>query len=168
MNMIDPLLMEFDREASTTRKVLERVPEGKLDWAPHPKSYTLSKLATHVARLPEWTRALLADRFDFAATALDPLREVPPTTAGLVALHDKTVAEAKGVLAQLDDAKAMGDWSLVAGAKTLFTIPRIAVVRSFILNHTIHHRGQLTVYLRLLDVPLPPVYGPTADENPFA
>ena len=168
MRMIDPLLMEFDREASTTRRVLERVPEGKLDWAPHPKSYTLGKLATHVARLPEWTKALFADRFDFAATALDPLREVPPTTAGLVALHDKMIAEAKGALAQLDDAKAMGNWSLVAGSKTFFTMPRIAVVRSFILNHTIHHRGQLTVYLRLLDVPLPPVYGPTADENPFA
>jgi uncharacterized damage-inducible protein DinB len=168
MRMIDPLLMEFDRESATTRKLLERVPDGRLDWAPHPRSMTLGKLAMHVATLPEWAKSLLGDGFDLAAAPLDPSRAVPEHASGIVERFDKVVAEAKAVLAQLDDAKAVGGWSLTMGPKTLFTMPRIAVVRNFILNHVIHHRGQLSVYLRLLDVPLPPIYGPTADENPFA
>jgi uncharacterized damage-inducible protein DinB len=167
MRMIDPYIMEFDRESATTRKLLERVPDGKLDWKPHAKSSSLGKLAMHVATLPEFTKSLLAGGFD-AAGATDPSRGVPEHAADIVARHDKVVAEAKGILAGLDDASAMGSWTLSAGPKTLFTMPRIAVVRSFILNHVIHHRGQLSVYLRLLDVPLPPIYGPTADENPFA
>lgn len=166
MRMIDPYLMEFDRECATTRKLLLRVPEGKLDWTPHPKSMTLGKLAMHVATLPEFTKSLTAGGFDAAASTID--RSVPERASGIVERFDKVVEDAKRVLAGLDDAKAMEGWSLSVGAKTLFTMPRIAVVRSFILNHSIHHRGQLSVYLRLLDVPLPPIYGPTADENPFA
>jgi uncharacterized damage-inducible protein DinB len=166
MRLIDPILMEFDRESSTTRKMLERVPDDKLGWAPHKKSMTLGKLAMHIATLPEWTKSLLGDGFD-AAGPPDPSRAVPEHAAQIVERFDKVVAEAKGVLARLDDAQSMGAWSLSVGGKTLFTMPRIAVARSFILNHGIHHRGQLSVYLRLLDVPLPPVYGPTADENPF-
>jgi uncharacterized damage-inducible protein DinB len=168
MRMIDPLIMEFDRESATTRKLLERVPDGKLDWAPHPKSFTLGRLAMHVATLPEFTKSLLGAGFDVAAGLPDPSRSVPERASGIVERFDKVVAEAKAVLVQLDDAKAMGNWSLSMGPKTLFTMPRIAVMRNFILNHVIHHRGQLSVYLRLLDVPLPPIYGPTADESPFA
>ena len=167
MRMIDPLIMELDRECATTRRLLERVPDGKLDWAPHPRSSTLGRLAMHVATLPEFTKSLLGDGFD-AAAAPDPARNVPERASGIVERFDKVVVEAKAALAQIDDAKAMGDWRLSIGSKTLFTMPRIAVVRNFILNHVIHHRGQLSVYLRLLDVPLPPIYGPTADENPFA
>ncbi|MCM3877639.1 MAG: DinB family protein [Thermoanaerobaculia bacterium] len=168
MRMIDPFIMELDRECATTRKLLERVPDGKLDWAPHPKSSTLGRLAMHVATLPEFAKALLGDGFDAAAAPLDPARSVPERASGIVERFDKVVVEAKAALAQLDDARAMGAWRLSFGPKTLFTMPRIAVVRNFILNHVIHHRGQLSVYLRLLDVPLPPIYGPTADENPFA
>jgi uncharacterized damage-inducible protein DinB len=168
MKLIDPFIMEFDRESATTRRLLERVPDGKLDWAPHPKSFTLGRLAMHVATLPEFTKSLLGDGFDFAAAPPDPSRGVPERASGIVERFDKVVVEAKTVLAQLDDAKAMGAWCLSIGPRTLFTMPRIAVVRNFILNHVIHHRGQLSVYLRLLDVPLPPIYGPTADENPFA
>ncbi len=168
MRLIDPYIMEFDRESATTRKLLERVPDGKLDWAPHPKSFTLGKLAMQIATLPEWTKSLLGDGFDAAAAPPDPSRAVPGRASDIVDRFDKVVADAKAALAQIDDAKAMGGWSLSMGPKTLFTMPRVAVVRSFILSHVIHHRGQLSVYLRLLDVPLPPIYGPTADENPFA
>jgi uncharacterized damage-inducible protein DinB len=168
MRMIDPYIMELDRECATTRRLLERLPEGKLGWAPHPKSFTLGRLAMHVATLPEFTNSLLGDGFDIAAGLPDPSRSVPERASEIVERFDRVAGDAKGVLARLDDAKAMGAWSLSMGPKTLFTMPRIAVVRNFILNHVIHHRGQLSVYLRLLDVPLPPIYGPTADENPFA
>lgn len=167
MRMIDPLLMELDRESSTTKKVLERVPAEKFGWTPHPKSMTLGKLATHVATLPGWIGStLLADGYDFG-DGKGGVPETPPTTAELVALFEKTVGDAKAAMAQLDDEKAMGLWSLSANGKALFSMPRIALVRSILLNHSYHHRGQLTVYLRLLDVPLPSVYGPSADENPF-
>jgi uncharacterized damage-inducible protein DinB len=167
MRLIDPLIMELDREASSTRKMLERVPEGKNDWRPHPKSMTLGKLATHVATLPSWSQSLKGDGFN---VGVDTLGVPPPpaTTAGLVALFDKTIADAKATLNALDDARVMGLWALSMKGKPVFSMPRLAVVRTLILNHTVHHRGQLSVYLRLLDVPIPGMYGPSADENPFA
>lgn len=167
MRMIDPLLMEFDRENATTKKVLERVPAEKYDFSPHAKSMNLGKLATHLASLPGWIGStLLADGYDFG-DGKGGVPETPATTAGLVELFEKSAAAAKDAMAKLDDEKAMGLWSLSVGGKTLFSMPRIALVRSILLNHGYHHRGQLTVYLRMLDVPLPSVYGPTADENPF-
>lgn len=166
MRMIDPILMEFDRECATTRKLLERVPEAKLGWRPHPKSYPLGSLAMHLATLPKWAAALEMPGFDLASAP--PPGEPPKAAAEILAGHDKAVREAKAAIAKLDDASAMTPWALKKGGVELFAMPRIAVVRSFILNHLIHHRGQLSVYLRLLDVPLPPIYGPTADENPFA
>ena len=167
MRLIDPSIMELDREASSTRKMLERVPEGKNEWAPHPKSMTLGKLATHVATLPRWAGFLREDAFDIDLNAVGT-PPPPPTTAGLVALFDKTIADAKSVLSGLDDVRAMGLWTLSMKGKTVFVMPRLAVVRMMILNHSVHHRGQLSVYLRLLDVPVPGMYGPSADENPFA
>jgi len=167
MRLIDPSIMELDREASSTRKMLERVPEGRNDWAPHPKSMTLGKLATHVATIPNWASSLKEDVFDIGVNSVG-VPPPPPTTAGLVALFDRTIADAKGVLNGLDDERAMGLWTLSMKGTPVFSMPRLAVVRTMILNHSVHHRGQLSVYLRLLDVPVPGMYGPSADENPFA
>ncbi|MEO6325998.1 MAG: DinB family protein [Thermoanaerobaculia bacterium] len=168
MRMIDPMIMEFDRECATSLKLLERVPADKFDWAPHAKSMTLGKLANHVATLPGWIgSSLLGEGFDFGdGKAGTP--PTPTTTAELVAAFQTSVTEAKKAMAQLDDEKAMGQWTLSGNGKAFFSMPRIALVRTILINHSIHHRGQLSVYLRLLDVPLPSIYGPTADENPFA
>lgn len=165
MRLIDPLLMEFDREASTTRKVLERCPDAKLLWQPHPKSMTLGKLATHLATVPTMVASsVLGDGLDLAGIA-----PAPPagTTAEIVRTFDTACAGAKAAMAQLDDARALGSWTLSRGGVTLMSLPRIAFLRTILLNHSVHHRGQLSVYLRLLDVPVPPIYGPSADENPF-
>ena len=167
MRLIEPYIMELDREASSTRKMLERVPEGKNEWAPHPKSMTLGKLATHVATIPSWASSLKEDGFDIGVNSVD-VPFPPPTTVGLLALFDKTIAEAKAALNAIDDARAMGLWTLSMKGKSVFSMPCLAVVRTMILNHSVHHRGQLSVYLRLLDVPVPGMYGPSADENPFA
>lgn len=169
MRMIDPLLMEFDRECSTTRKVLSRIPPDKLAWKPHAKSYSLGQLAQHIAWLPHWIAgSLLPGGFDMATRGADFAVTEAASTEAVLATFEESVAAAKGAMAQLDDAKAMGSWTLRQGSKVMMEMPRIALVRTILLNHSIHHRGQLTVYLRLLDVPLPPIYGPTADESPFA
>jgi len=163
--MIDPLLLELDRECSTTRKCLERLPGDKLAWKPHEKSMSLGQIAGHLATIPAWIGGtLLADGFDLA-TGMD--RPPLDTVENVLAAFDASVKQAKGALAQLDDAKAMGEWTLSKGGQALFAMPRIALVRTILLNHSYHHRGQLTVYMRLLDVPVPPIYGPTADDNPF-
>ena len=167
MRLIDPLLMELDRESATTRKLLERVPEGKYSWQPHPKSMTLGRLAMHVATIPDWSASLANDGFDIADPSKSAVPEPPARAAEIAGIFDERVKAAKAMLATLDDAKAMGSWTLSVKGKPIFSMPRLAVARNFILNHSIHHRGQLSVYLRLLDVPLPPIYGPTADENPF-
>jgi uncharacterized damage-inducible protein DinB len=165
MRMIDPLLMEFDRECSTTRKLLERIDDAHLDFRPHEKSRTLRELAYHVATLPHWIGgALLADGFDMA-TRKPP--SPPATSAEIVQTFAAGVTLAKEAMAQLDDAKAMGEWSLRMGPVVVFALPRIALVRTILLNHSIHHRGQLSVYLRMVGASLPSIYGPTADENPF-
>src|SRR5512139_993352 len=167
MRLIDPLLMEFDREASTTRKLIERCPDAKLSWQPHPKSMTLGKLAHHLAVIPVFVgTSLLAEGLDFATAP--PAPPVPATTAEIVRSFEAACSAVKGAMARVDDAMATGNWTLSQGPVTLMTMPRIAFLRTILLNHSIHHRGQLSVYLRLLGVPVPPVYGPTADENPFA
>jgi uncharacterized damage-inducible protein DinB len=162
------LLPEFDHEMENTRKILERVPDGKFDWRPHEKSGTLGWLTTHVATIPGWTSYTIGtDRLDIA----DPNMPPPPkanTRAEALSLFDKAVAEGRAALAAVSDADLMKPWSLVGGGKTIFTMPRIAVLRSMVMNHMIHHRAQLGVYLRLNDVALPAIYGPSADENPFA
>lgn len=168
MRMIDPLLMEFDRECATSRRVLSRVPADKLSWKPHAKSYSLGQLAQHIATLPSWiSGSLLAGEFDLATSGGELAVNEPASTEALLKAFDESVAKAKAAMAQLDDGKAMGPWTLRNGIAVVMEMPRVALLRTVLLNHSIHHRGQLTVYLRLLDVPLPPVYGPTADENPF-
>jgi uncharacterized damage-inducible protein DinB len=167
MRMIDPLLMELDRESETTRKLLSRVPPDKLSWKPHAKSFSLGQLAQHLATLPQLIAgSLLPGGFDLGS-GLDLSVKEPASTEAVLRTFDESVAAAKAAMAQLDDAKATAPWTLRKGSTVLMELPRIAFVRMILLNHSIHHRGQLSVYLRLLDVPLPSIYGPTADENPF-
>jgi len=166
MRVIDPLIMEFDREAATTRRVLERVPQDQLAWKPHPKSKSIGELANHIATVPSFIAATLPT--DGFVVGSRPAPPTPATVAEILQNFEAACAAVKGAMAQLDDEKAMGGWTMRMGDQEIFSMPRAALVRTILLNHSYHHRGQLTVYLRLLDVPVPSVYGPTADENPFA
>jgi uncharacterized damage-inducible protein DinB len=161
MSIAESILPELDQEMGTTRRLLERVPGGKGEWKPHPKSFSLGHLAQLVARMPGWiTNALRETTLDLARY---PGYSYQSTEELLVEL-DRNVREAKEALASVRDADFAAQWSLRRGDQLLFSAPRGAVVRMHI-SHLIHHRGQLTVYLRLLDVPIPPIYGPTADER---
>jgi uncharacterized damage-inducible protein DinB len=163
--MADPLLAELDQEAATTRRVLERVPGDKLGWKPHPKSMSLGQLALHVATTPGGAATILSqDSFEFPESD----QPAASSAAELIPTLEESLKTAKGVLSSLDDSRAMQNWQLTKDGKVLFEAPRIAVIRSIMLNHWYHHRGQLSVYLRLLNVPVPSIYGPSADENPFA
>ncbi len=165
MRLIDPMLMEFDREASTTRKLLERMPDTKLGWKPHPKSMTLQELSWHLATIPAWVAAgVLLDGADLATRPKVP---APGTAAAIMEGFASNCAAAKSAMNQLDDVKLLESWKLSANGFPILEMPRAAFLRSVLLNHSVHHRGQLSVYLRLLDVPVPSIYGPTADENPF-
>ncbi len=165
MAMVDGILKELDQEAATTRRVLDRVPEDKLTWKPHPKSMSLGRLAMHLAELNGGVAEMsLNDSFDFGAGR----RGVEATSrAELLETFDKGLARAKEIVAQTDDARAMAKWSFMMGETKLASMPRIALFRTLMMNHVYHHRGQLSVYLRLLDVPVPSIYGPSADDNPF-
>lgn len=165
MPIKDALLPEFDHEMHVTRAHLAVVPEAKADWKPHAKSMSLGQLARHIAEVPSWVGATLG------ATEMDlnppgGPAYVPPTfqgTARLLEVFDAAVAQARGMIAAAGDADFMVTWSLKNAGKVAMSMPRAAVLRSFVMNHMIHHRGQLTVYLRQLDVPVPSSYGPTAD-----
>lgn len=163
MSIRDALLPEFDNEMATTRKLLEIVPETHRDWLPHARSYTLGRLAGHIAYLPSWMNATLEETgLDLA----DAAQWTPPaysTTKANVAYFDSNVVRAREVVSKASDADFMVGWTLKTGTISHFTLPRVVVVRSFVMNHLIHHRGQLSVYLRMKDVPLPMIYGPTAD-----
>jgi uncharacterized damage-inducible protein DinB len=167
MKISESVLPEFDQEMANTRKVLERVPHDKADWTPHTKSFSFGGLATHLATIPDWAKLTMEmDAFDYAPPGGPPYQA--PTFASnkeMVDAFDKGVAEARAAIAAGDDAKFLAPWSLMAGGKTMMTMPRIAVIRSFVMNHAIHHRAQLGVYLRLNDIPVPGMYGPTADEQ---
>ena len=167
MALSDGLLPEFDHEMANTRKALERVPDDKFGWKPHEKSGTMGWLANHLANLPTWTGITLGqDSFDLAPADGGPPRHEPPTTREeLLELFDKNVIEARATLAGASDADLFKPWSLLSGGQSLFTMPKIAVLRGLVMNHQIHHRGQLTVYLRLNDIPVPALYGPSADED---
>jgi len=157
-------LAELDNEAKITRTVLERVPADKFDWKPHEKSMTFGRLATHIAEMFGWTRATLkSDVMDFATTDYKPLE--PTSNDELLAFFDAQIADARGVLAETSDETFMTDWTLRDGDQVYVTMPKVAVMRSFVMNHIIHHRGQLSVYLRLNDIPVPSMYGPSADEG---
>lgn len=171
MAIKDALIPEFDHEMSVTRKTLERVPEDKPDYKPHEKSMTMSRLAGHLAELPGFvTMALQNDSFNIRPAGGGPSRQpvVMSSRKQLLDEFDKNVANMRDTLSKASDESLMKSWSLMAGDKTILTMPRAAVVRSFCLSHIIHHRAQLGVYLRMNNVPVPSVYGPSADENPFA
>jgi uncharacterized damage-inducible protein DinB len=163
----DALLPEFDHEMANTRKVLERCPEDKYGWKPHPKSFSMGSLATHIANMTGWTVDVIEkDSFDFAPPGAPPYKEEPVTSRQeLLAAFDKQAAAARAALATASDEHLAKTWSLLGGGVTVFSMPRMVCIRSFVMNHTIHHRAQLTVYLRLNDVPVPAIYGPSADEQ---
>jgi uncharacterized damage-inducible protein DinB len=167
MRLSESMLPEFDQEMAGTRKTLERVPEDKLDWQPHEKSWTMITLATHLANMLNWAATTLkTEELDFAPPGEEPYREpVAKSRAELLAKFDAGVAETRAALAAASDEQMLAPWTLLNGGKVFFTMPRIAVLRSFVMNHMIHHRAQLTMYLRLNDVSVPALYGPSADEG---
>jgi uncharacterized damage-inducible protein DinB len=164
MSIVDGLLSEFDHEMTTTRKVLERVPEDKFEWRPHERATALGDLAQHVATIPMWG-SMTVNQTELVFGDRQPERF--GTRAEILAAFDKNAADTRAALIGKADAEFMVPWSLKAGDKTLFSMPRIVVWRSFVMSHLIHHRGQLTVYLRMLDVRVPSIYGPSGDESPF-
>jgi uncharacterized damage-inducible protein DinB len=156
--------MELDLEAATTRRVLERIPEGKLSWKPHPKSFSLGQLGLHTAAVPGALAGILTDD----VYEVSPFAQAEATsTAQMLATLDESVATARRLIEGLTPQRATAIWKLMGGGKEIIAAPRIGMVRALMFNHWYHHRGQLLVYLRLLDIPVPSVYGPTADENPF-
>jgi len=165
MPLNQALLPEFDHEMANTRKSLERVPDNKLSWKPHQKSMTMGSLATHLATLNHWADAILGQE-SFDVKTATPTAELK-SKAELLGAFDKNTASARKAIAGASDEQLMKPWSLKAGDKAMFTLPRIAVLRSFIMSHAIHHRAQLGVYLRMNDVPVPSIYGPSADEGQF-
>lgn len=171
MAIRDGILPEFDHEMQTTRKVLERVPEGKAEFKPHDKSMTLERLAGHVAELPGWAKeTMLQDSIDVnpqGNTSTTNMSLKMTSRRQLLEEFDRRAAAGRAAIAGASDEDFMKPWSLMAGGKTVFTLPKIAVLRGFVMNHMIHHRGQLSVYLRLNDVPVPSIYGPSADEKVF-
>lgn len=166
MALIDGMLHELEQETQTTRRVLERVPDHQLGWRPHERARTLGELALHVAMVPGGVAELVASPSPAQAPRFtDPS---PKSAAELIPALDQSIAKAKQMLGGMDDATLAATWRLMEGDRELFAIPRVAMLRSVMLNHWYHHRGQLTVYLRELGVPIPSIYGPSADENPFA
>jgi uncharacterized damage-inducible protein DinB len=167
MSLTAALLQEIETEGKTTRRVLERVPEDKFSWKPHHKSMSIGELALHIAKEPaHFAEAALGDGFDFGGE--HPANPQPKTSAELLAVHDKGVETVKSALNQLGDAGLMQMWTAKMNGATLMTMPKAGLMRMIVMNHIYHHRGQLSVYLRMLDVPVPSIYGPSADDNPFA
>ncbi|MBM3819409.1 MAG: damage-inducible protein DinB [Acidimicrobiia bacterium] len=165
MALVDALLPEFDHEMATTRTVLERVPEDKLAWKPHPTSSSLGDLATHVATIPMWGEMTLnRDELDLGGAGRVA---AAASRAALLEQFGRNAAGTRAALVGRSDAELMAHWSLKNGDQMLFTLPKAMVWRSFVMNHLIHHRAQLAVYLRMLEVPVPSMYGPSRDENPF-
>jgi uncharacterized damage-inducible protein DinB len=160
------LLPEFDQEMANTRKTLERVPDDKFGWKPHEKSSSMGGLATHLANLPTWaSHSIDLDQLDVAPNGVPVRTEPLNTQAEVLAAFDANVATARAAIAGATDEQLFGPWTLLANGKTLMTLPKVAVLRSFVMNHLIHHRAQLGVYLRLNDIPVPSIYGPSADEG---
>lgn len=167
MALTDALLPEYDHEMGTTRRVLERLPDAEFGWKPHDKSMSLGELGQHLAGLVMWSGAI-ANQSEFDLATFNP-EDLPPmgTREKLLAAFDASVASSRAVLASKTDGELLAPWTLKKQGKEIFTLPRIAAIRSFVMNHCIHHRGQLTVYLRLKNLPVPSIYGPSADEGAF-
>lgn len=166
MKISDTLLPEFDQEMKSTRKCLERIPDDKFNFKPHLKSFSMGALAVHIATMLDWGVVTLgSDSFDYAPVGGEPY--VPPvakTNAELLAMFDEASVKFRAALAATENDAMMNPWSLMAAGQTMFTMPKAAVLRGMIFNHIVHHRGQLSVYLRLCDIPVPALYGPSADE----
>lgn len=162
----ESMLPEFDHEMANTRKTLERVPDDKFAWKPHEKSFSMGVLATHVSNLPTWTNVTIdMDEFDMAPGG-EPMKTPEcHSQKELLDTFDANVKAARASLAGVTDEKIFQSWKLLASGNEIFQMPRIAVLRSFVMNHIIHHRAQLGVYLRLNDIPVPSIYGPSADEQ---
>jgi uncharacterized damage-inducible protein DinB len=167
MPIRDVFLPEFDYETANTRKTLERFPEDKVAWKPHEKSMTMGRLAGHLAELPAWmTMTLQTDSVDIAPAGGPQFQpKIASTRDDLLAFFDKNIADARAALAAATDEQMMANWSLQAGGKTLMTMPRMAALRTFVMNHSVHHRAQLGVYFRLNNIAVPSLYGPSADEG---
>ena len=164
MKLADTLLMELDQEAQTTKRVLDRIPEDKLSWKPHPKAFSLGQLALHIASVPaSVTAAAVPDTME----APNFSQPEPKSRQEVLDTFSRSLESARAALKKMDDARLNSTWSLTKNGKILMSVPRIAFLRSILMNHNYHHRGQLSVYLRMLDVPVPSIYGPSADENPF-
>ena len=165
MRLVDPIVDEIDQEAPITRRILAAVPEDKLPWKPHAKSMSLARLAQHVAEIQgRLAQIMVHDSFD---PTTFPQQAEPTTLAEIMTTFETGRARAKELICQTGDERALQNWSFVAGGQPSMTLPRIAAYRVLLMNHLYHHRGQLSVYLRLLDVPVLHIYGPTADDNPF-
>ena len=166
MSYAESLLPEFDQEMASTRKVLERVPDDKLDWQPHPKSHTIGWNANHLANLPDWlVHTLTTPSLDIAPVGGEPY-QLPKmaSQAEILETFDRNVAAGRAAITAATDQDMKTMWTLERAGKPIFTMPRSAVVRSVVLNHMIHHRAILCVYLRLNDIPVPGMYGPSGDE----
>jgi uncharacterized damage-inducible protein DinB len=163
MSIKDALLADYDHEMGTTRRLLERLPEDKLAWKPHEKSMSLGGLATHLSTIPHWAGTILNDAFFDLATA-PPNQAEKTSCAEILAAFDETRARTRAWMDKTD-AEYNAAWTLKRGGQQMFSLPRVAAFRSFVLHHIIHHRGQLSVYLRLTGVPVPAIYGPSADEG---
>ena len=167
MTIAESILPELEIEMAGTRKVLERVPDDKLDWKAHEKSNTIGWVACHLAEIPGWVEGTLtADTWDINPEGGEPYQSPQLNSRQeILDLFDANVAAAKARLQATPDAEFAKSWSLLSGGETLFTIPKLGVIRTWVLNHTIHHRAHLCVYLRLNDIPVPALYGPSADEQ---
>ena len=164
MSIAETFLPEFDRETGITRRLLERIPDGQFAWKPHDKSMTLGRLAEHLAELPGWAKVAIDHSGIDMTTPRPPEYIPPPTRVAVLEMFDKNVAEARAALTRKSDAELMAPWTLKAQGKEVFTMPKAIVLRSFVMNHLIHHRGQMSVYLRLQNIAVPSMYGPSADE----
>jgi uncharacterized damage-inducible protein DinB len=164
MSIIDGMIQEYQHESAQTRKVLERVPEQHFGWKPHDKSMTLCELASHLSEIPTWVRATMKqDEFVWSMEDWKPYKA--ESVKQMLADYDSRLVDAFDAMKGTPDSDMMKNWKMVMDGQTIVEMPRVAVLRNFVLNHAIHHRAQLGVYLRLQDVPLPQIYGPTADEQ---
>jgi uncharacterized damage-inducible protein DinB len=165
MALVDAMIQEYEHEQASTRRVLERVPNGQWDFRPHEKSMTMGELASHIADNPVWARATMSQDV-FKLDAAGYVSYKAENNADLLATFDKNLADALAAMAGATDEQMLATWRMEREGQTVMEMPRVAVLRTMIMSHTIHHRGQLAVYLRMTDVPLPSIYGPSADEQP--
>lgn len=157
-------LVEFDHEMAATRRVLERIPEDAFGWQPHERSFSMGGLAAHLAQLPHWGQQILdADHYDVAGASGRP--PASSSCAEVLATFDRHVAEVRRAVLSRSDAELAAPWTLKKAGHTVLSMPRLAALRRYLLHHVIHHRGQMTLYLRLRNIAVPPLYGPTADER---